>query len=470
MADLAALSRLDAVEQAELAKSGQLSGAELTSHALSRIDALNPLLGALVDVAEARARSPSGVLGGVPCVVKDSLPWPGLRWSMGSRLFRGNLTQRDTPIGKRLREAGLVCVGKSAMSEFGLLASTETLLAGVTHNPWNLAHSPGGSSGGSAVAVAAGLVPVAHANDAGGSIRIPASSCGVLGFKPSRGRTVATGFSSSDLLSMTSEGCISRSVRDCASFLSVIEDRASGLPDMGFVHTATRGSLRIASFSRTMSGAEPVPTVRHALEETRRLLETLGHHVELVTAPEFDPVLGDSLLLIAAVAIAELVKAQDRARAEPVQRDELEPFTWELVDDAVERGPEGLARARAVLAHAASAYRDSVRGFDVVLTPTLAREPWSTGYLSPLLSPAALRPRITECMAYTPIQNVVGAPAMSVPLATSETGLPIGMQFAAAPGRDALLLELAYQLEAARPWKDRWPPYSIATLASLGRL
>jgi amidase len=269
---------------------------------------------------------------------------------------------------------------------------------------------------------------------------------------------------------MTSEGCISRSVRDCASFLSAIEDRASGLPDMGFVQTATRRSLRIASFSRTMSGAEPVPSVSHALEETRRLLEALGHHVELRAAPEFDPALGDSLILIAAAPTAELVKAQDRARAEPVQRDELEPFTWELVDDVVERGPEGLVRARSILDRAASAYRDSVRGFDVVLTPTLAREPWSTGYLSPLLSRAELWPRITECMAYTPIQNVVGAPAMSVPLATSEAGLPIGMQFAAAPGRDALLLELAYQLEAARPWKDRWPPCSIDTLASLGRL
>jgi amidase len=364
----------------------------------------------------------------------------------------------------------MICVGKSAMSEFGLLASTETLLAGVTHNPWSLSHSPGGSSGGSAVAVAAGLVPVAHANDAGGSIRIPASSCGVLGFKPSRGRTVATGFSSSDLLSMTSEGCISRSVRDCASFLSLIEDRASGLPDMGFVQTATRRPLRIASFSRTLSGAEPAPAVSRALEETRLLLEALGHHVELVAAPEFESALGDSLLLIAAAAVAELVKAQDRARTEPVQRAELEPFTWELVDDVTERGPEGLTRARAVVDRAAGTYRDRMRGFDVVLTPTLAREPWSTGYLSPLLSRAELWPRITECMAYTPIQNVVGAPAMSVPLAMSDAGLPIGMHFAAAPGRDALLLELAYQLEAARPWKDRWPPCSIPALASLGRL
>lgn len=464
MTDTFSLSQLDAIEQARLVTRGELSAQELTASAASRIAALNPLLGALVDATEPSGAPHGGPLSGVPFVVKDVLPWPELRWSMGSRLFRNNITRRDTPIGKQLRAAGLCCVGKSAMSEFGLLASTETLLEGVTHNPWRLSYSPGGSSGGSAAAVAAGIVPLAHANDAGGSIRIPASACGVFGFKPSRGRTLPTGFSESDFLRMTSDGCISRSVRDSALFISLIEDRASSLPSLGFVQAPLSHSLRIASMARSMWGAAPAPAVERALQQTIALLESLGHRVEPIAPPEFEPGLGDALLLVAAAAIAALVSAQDRARREPVQRFELEPFTWALVDDFAERGPGALELARHALERAARSYRDALVGYDVLLTPTLAREPWEIGYLSPILTRAQLEPRITECMAYTPLQNIAGAPAMSVPLATSESGLPIGMHFAAAPGDDALLLKLAYQLEAARPWQDRWPAYSIARL------
>lgn len=465
MADMASLSRLDAMAQAELVERGELEAAELAVQALERIEALNPTLRAVVDVAEP-PKSPDarGPLRGVPFLMKDVLPWPGLRWSMGSRLFRNNVTRRDTPIGRRLREAGLYCAGKSAMSELGLLASTETLLEGVTHNPWSLAHSPGGSSGGSAAAVAAGMVPFAHANDGGGSIRIPASACGVFGFKPSRGRTLPSGFSESDLLAITSEGCISRSVRDCARFLSLIEDPTSGHPALGFVQRRPERALRVASWTGTLSGAEPTPPVQRALDETRALFEALGHHVELVAAPSFEAELEDAMLLVAAAAVAELVQAQDRVRREPVQYHELEPFSWELVDDYRARPPGALEGARRAFEGAARTYHAALERYDVLLTPTLAREPWEVGYLSPVRSRATLWPRIRECMAYTPIQNVAGAPAMSVPLSVSERGLPIGMQLAAAPGRDDVLLELAYQLEEARPWQDRHPPYSIVGL------
>jgi amidase len=466
MTSSTAIARLDAIDQAALVSSGALSLAELQACCLARIDALNPLLRAVVDVTRAPAHhlDAAGPLRGVPFLVKDVLPWPGLRWSMGSRLFAGNTSQRQTPLGKRLTEAGLYCAGKSAMSELGLLASTETLLEGVTHNPWDLSRSPAGSSGGSAVAVAAGIVPLAHANDGGGSIRMPASACGVFGFKPSRGRIVPPGFSASDLLAMTCDGCISRSVRDSALFLSLLEDDSSGLAPMGLVRTASQRRLRIASWVGTMWGDLPEPAVRRAHAETNALLRTLGHDVDEPPAPDFEPALADALLLIGGAAVAEIVKAQDRARREPVQRSELEPFTWSLVDEYLERGPEALDGARAALGRAGQLYRAACRGFDVVLTPTLAREPWPTGYLSPLLARERLTPRIAECMAYTPIQNIVGAPAMSVPLAISDGGLPIGMHFAAAPGEDATLLALAYELEQARPWKDRWPPYSIPAL------
>ncbi|HYG69711.1 MAG TPA: amidase family protein, partial [Anaeromyxobacteraceae bacterium] len=209
MSDRAALARLDGVAQAELVARGELSADELVEACLERIDALDPLLGAVVTVARDRpAPGRRGPFAAVPFLMKDASPWPGLRWSMGSRLFASRTASAHTPYGRRLEDAGLVCVGKSATSELGLLGSTESLLEGVTHNPWDLSASAGGSSGGSAAAVAAGLVPLAHANDGGGSIRVPASACGVFGFKPSRGRTAAASLVRSDFVDLTSDHCI----------------------------------------------------------------------------------------------------------------------------------------------------------------------------------------------------------------------------------------------------------------------
>jgi amidase len=465
MKELAALARLDGVAQAELCARGEVSADELLGACLERIEALNPLLRAVVTVAgEPRRSTSAGPFSGVPFLVKDSTPWPGLRWSMGSRLFAANAALQQTPYGRRLEEAGLVCVGKSAMSEFGLLASTETLLEGVTHNPWELSRSATGSSGGSAVAVAAGLVPLAHANDGGGSIRIPASACGLFGFKPSRGRTVPVSFVSSDFGDMTSEHCLSRSVRDSALFLSITEDRSSGTP-VGFVREPIARKLRIATWTRTVMGEEPEPAVRRAYDEAVALLTELEHQVEPITPPVFDgPVLGDAFFLVAGAAVASIVERVDQTRGLPVQTDELEPFTWALVETFLARGPDALPRARAAFAQAVQAYLEATRGYDMVLTPTIATEPWRLGHLSPMLGREELIRRQARANGYAPIHNIAGCPGMSVPLHFPEGGLPIGMHFAAAPGADALLLGLAYQLEQARPWKDRWPPCSIPAL------
>ncbi|HZI04393.1 MAG TPA: amidase family protein [Archangium sp.] len=465
MTDLAALARLDGVAQAELCARGELSPDELFDACLARIDALNPLLRAVVTVAHERPEpAKSGPFSGVPFLVKDSTPWPGLRWSMGSRLFAANIAQRQTPYGRRLEESGLVCAGKSATAEFGLLFSTETLLEGVTHNPWNLACSATGSSGGSAVAVAAGLVPLAHANDGGGSLRVPASACGLFGFKPSRGRTVPASFGSSDFGDMTSDHCISRSVRDSALFLSITEDRSNGTP-AGFVREPLTRKLRIAAWTRTAMGTEPEPQVRRAYEESLALLTGLGHSVEPITPPSFDsPALGDAFLLVAGAAIAGIVDTVDQTRDPPVQRDELEPYTWAVADTFLASGPDALPRARATFARAVHAYQEATRGYDVVLTPTLATEPWRLGHLSPVLGREELARRTAQAIGYTPLHNIAGCPGMTVPLHFPEDGPPIGTHFAAAPGADALLLGLAYQLEQARPWKDRWAPYSIPSL------
>jgi amidase len=461
---LAELARLDAIGQAEKCARGELSAQELWEACQERVAALNPLLRAVTAVAGQRPQPRPGVLSGVPFLMKDASPWPGLPWTLGARLFAQRVTQQQTEYGTRLVDAGLVCAGKTALSEFGLLASTEGLLSGITHNPWDLARSPMGSSGGSAVAVAAGLVPLAHANDGGGSSRAPASACGVFGFKPSRGRTVTANRSTSDFTEMTSEHCITRSVRDSALFLSLTEDPSHPQP-VGYVREPIARRLRVGTWTETMSAGEPDPSVRLAHEDASALLTELGHQVEAIPAPRFAaPDLGEAFYLIAAAAIANVVQTIDRVRSEPVQRDELEPFSWALIAALEASGPDALQRARATVAQAVRTYRDVTRDFDVVLTPTLGSEPPLLGHLSPVLPSPLLFARTSHVLGYTPIHNAAGAPAMSVPLYWSGTGLPIGAHFAAAPNQDAILLGLAYELEQARPWHQRWPPYSIVAL------
>ncbi len=463
---LAVLARLDAIGQAELFQRGEVTGAELWEGCMERIAALNPLLGAVVCLATQRASPKAGPLAAVPFLMKDASPWPGMAWTLGSRLFRERVTQQQTEYGTRLVDAGLVCAGKTALSEFGLLASTESLLSGVTHNPWDLARSPMGSSGGSAAAVAAGNVPLAHANDGGGSIRAPASACGVFGFKPSRGRTVVANRGSSDFTEMTSEHCVTRSVRDSALFLSLTEDRTLAEP-VGFVRDPIGRRLRIGAWTQMMSGTDPGPAVLGAHADAMQLLTDLGHQVETISAPCFEaPRIGEAFYLIAAAAIANVVQTIDRVRREPVQQDELEPFSWGLLAALEAHGPDALPQARAVVAKAVQTYREATRGFDVLLTPTLGTEPPLLGHLSPVLDTKLLLERTAGVLAYTPIHNAAGCPAMSVPLYWSENGLPIGAHFAAAPGHDALLLGLAYELERARPWAERWPRYSIVGLDS----
>jgi len=459
------LARLDATAQAELVAKNQLTARELREACAERIEALNPLLHAIVTVADDPPPPAAGPFSGVPFLMKDASPWPKLRWSIGSRLFAKNVAPSHTPYSEKLQKAGFVCVGKAATSELGLVGSTETLLEGITHNPWDLSASAAGSSGGSAAAVAAGIVPIAHANDGGGSIRIPASVCGVFGFKPSRGRTLPAAFASNDFIAMTSDHCMSRSVRDSAHFLALTEDPSHG-DRVGFVRDAIDRPLRIGAYTRTSIGEEPEDAVRSVHEEALAFLARLGHHVEVIAAPSFDAAaLRDAFFVVPGAAIAEVVAMMDKMRGSPVQEDELEPFTWQLFRDFEARGPGALERARETLEAAARVYREATRDVDVVLTPVLATTPWRLGHLSPVLSRAELIARTAHTVGYTPLQNIAGCPAMSVPFAFPDGGLPIGVHFAAKEGSDALLLGLAYQLERERPWADRWPPFSIPRLA-----
>ncbi len=469
MVKLRGLSQVDGVAQAALVARGELTASELLEAFAERLEALNPLLRAVpvVDIERARAAKVlPGPFAGVPFLVKDVTPYPGLRWSCGSRVFARNVAgpETRTPYVARIDEGGLVTVGKTAASEFGLLGSTETLLEGVTHNPWDLSLSAAGSSGGAAAAVAAGIVPLAHANDGGGSVRIPASVCGLFGFKPSRARCVPASLPS-EFGALVSDHCVSRTVRDSALFLSVTENRDGPLPAVGYVREPLARRLRIATWTRTLLGEEPEPPVRRALDDAAALCASLGHRVEPVAPPDIDgPALGEAFFIVAAAAVAGLVEMVDRLRGHPVQRDELEPFSWALVDELERRGPGALPAARAAFAAGTERYLATIRGYDAVLTPTLATTPWRIGHLSPVLPREELLRRTGRAVGYTPIHNIAGCPAMSVPLHWTDEGAPVGVHFAAAPAADALLLGLAYQLEEARPWRDRWAPFSYPRL------
>jgi len=459
------LARLDGIAQAELVARGELSASELLDACATRLERCEPLIHAAVslDFPRIRAVQPAdGPFKGVPTLVKDMFPYPGLRWSMGSRLFAQNMHAPVTPYGEQLDRSGLVVVGKSATSELGLLGSTETLQEGVTHNPWDLSRSAAGSSGGAAAAVAAGIVPLAHANDGGGSIRIPASVCGLFGFKPSRDRTAVAYPGGPDFSALVSDHCVTRSVRDSALFLSVTEAQGGPFPQLGYVREASSKRLRIAAFTRTAMGTEPVPEVRRAFDEAVALCAALGHEVRAVEAPALDgAVLGDAFFMSAGAAMAGLIGMIAGMRGAAVRPDELEPFTWALIQKFQRRGASVLEDVRNTFARAVTSYLRVFAECDVVLTPTIGELPWRLGHLSPLVAYDELMARTARAVGYTHIHNIAGCPGMSVPLHWSDEELPVGVHFAANVGGDETLLRLAYELEAARPWRDRWAPLSF---------
>jgi len=461
--DLDFLVQLDAVAQAELVARRELTAGDLLDACAARIQRCEPLIHSIVALDLDRARALPAVAGPFSCVptlVKDLLPYPGLPLSFGSRLFAGNRHAPHSPFSECIERSGLVVIGKSATSELGLLGSTETLHAGVTHNPWDLSRSAAGSSGGSAAAVAAGIVPIAHASDGGGSIRIPASVCGLFGFKPSRGRCVAASTGNADFGALVSDHCITRSVRDSALFLSVTEAEASPFERLGYVREASRTRLRIGTFTLSATG-EPEPAVRRAFDEAVELCSELGHEVRPVSASVLDArALGDAFFLLAGFAMSSLVDMMGQMRRTPVAAHEIEPFTWRLIHAFRGRGPSALEGARATFERFTHIYRAGFADCDVLLTPTVTEEPWLLGHLSPLVDYDELMARTARAVGYTPIHNISGCPGMSVPLHWSARDLPLGVHFAADVGHERVLLELAYELEAARPWRDRWAPFS----------
>lgn len=458
-----ALGDLDATGVASAIRSGEITASEAAEAAIARIERLNGDLNfiatPLYDYGRARAAGAlTGPFAGVPTLIKDLMPVAGQLTKYGSRAFAENVADQQPPYVDALLAAGLVPLGKSTTPEFGLTATTETLLSGATHNPWDVSRSSGGSSGGSAVAVASRAVPIADASDGGGSIRIPASCNGLFGLKPSRGRTVVAGRPDSGI-SISVVGCVSRSVRDSAAWLAASEASGDGaaFPSVGVVTAPNTQRLRIALDVPNALGREPDPEVRTAVEAAAELCRSLGHTVtEGRPAMDGQRFSADFILLWAAGA-AEVVEAvRSQAGADAPLDQLLEPLTLQLAEHSRTQGPRALEAAIGRLRAVDATYAAFFETADIYMTPVLAKPPVPLGTIDGAKGMAVFE-TLSDYVGYTPMQNVAGAPAMSVPLAWSTSGLPIGIHFAAAKGQEKRLLELAYELEQAQPWANRKP-------------
>ena len=460
------LAFLPAVEQARLLRAREVSSAELVQLYLDRIERLDPELNAFVTVrgeealAEARvadAAPAASPFHGVPIAVKDLTATAGIRTTYSSRAFADNVPDFDTAVVRRIREAGFVIVGKTNTPEFGTTAFTESELNGATRNPWNPERTVGGSSGGAAAVVAAGLLSLAHGTDGGGSIRIPASCCGVFGLKPSRGRVSTAPFPS--LEGLSTSGPISRSVADAAAFLDVIAGYEPGdpwwmpPPERPFTEEVREepGRLRIA-FTSTPPYDTPVdPECIRAVESAATLLARLGHEVVEATPPWTDSDLVEAFITVWQVSPAIY----------PADPELFTPLNRELAATAHATSSADYAAA---VAHVQTASRRVVAfttGFDVVLSPTLALPPVPIGWQEEGVDGA--HEQLMRNVAFTPftaVANMTGLPAMSLPLHWSADGLPVGVQAIGQPAGEALLFRLAAQIENATPWADRRPPIS----------
>jgi amidase len=476
--DLGEYATYDATGLAELVAQKQVSPRELAQCVLDGVDAVNGTLNAVVEAYADRAhhpddRIPAGPFGGVPTMVKDLYHGePGRVCENGSRLASGWIPEVETDLVGRLRAAGLVTLGRTTTSEFGILGTTETLAAGRTCTPWSANHSSGGSSGGAAAAVGAGIVPVATASDGGGSIRIPASCCGVVGLKPSRGRVSWGPLTGEALSGQAVRFVVSRSVRDTAAMLDCLAGSAAGDPfviappprPFGKEVGARVGRLRIAFWSSPWCGAPADPAVAGATATTAVLLSDLGHDV-VEARPEFDwdaflAAMTDVWAADAAHGIDQLAVLLGR----PVDATTVEGVTLAAVEYGRTVTAVQLMNAfdeANLLARLMGSFFDR---YDVLLTPTLGRLPAPLGEYDP-----TARMELRELFAawsplesFLPVFNATGQPAISLPLHTSGDGLPIGMQFVGRFGAESLLLRLAAQLEQAAPWSGRRPPIHVA--------
>jgi amidase len=465
---------MDATAQAELVQKGEISPIELLEGAIERAEQLNPEINAIInplyDLArEASKDLPDGPFRGVPFLMKDiGAELAGVKMEEGSRFMRGYVSPEDSELTARFKRAGLNIMGKTNTPEFGLLPTTEPELYGVTRNPWNPELGSGGSSGGACAAVAAGIVPVAHANDGGGSIRIPASACGLVGLKPTRGRNSMA--PAGDMANgIVAQHVVSRTVRDSAALLDATHGAMPGdpyfpaPPERPYAQEVRRdpGKLRIAFSSLPLTGVAVTDEVRAALEDTAKLCESLGHTVE-----EAQPTLDRprALKAFGRVWVGMLgwaVKSWEKKLGRSATEADFEGVTWRMYQS---NQRVSAAEYLAAIEDLQAMSRDIAllfNTFDVWLTPTLCRDPAPLGYFA---FTAEARDehirRLGQYSGFTSMFNATGQPAMTLPLQWSENGLPLGMQIIGRYADEATLFRLAGQLEQARPWVDRRPMVS----------
>jgi amidase len=460
-------------ELAALVRSGDVSARELAAASLERIDESQARVNAFTHVAHESALAAAKAIrpgdprpfAGVPIAIKDNRPVAGMPLTMCSELFGDFVPRHDAFCVRRLREAGFVVVGKTALPEMGILPTTESRRFGPTRNPWNTDRTPGGSSGGSAAAVAAGLVPIAHGNDGGGSTRIPAACCGLVGLKTARGR-VSVGPDSGQSF-LVGDGVLTHTVADTAAVLDVLAGYELGdanwapPPPAPFAELAAQPPKRMRigfALNTPLEGATLDPVCEAGARDAAALLESLGHAVEEIVPPwsgldllsDFTRAFGPS------VSMSTLAGSRI-ARREPTE-DDLEPLTWALWERARSQDTLSYLASQSRLESVARSLIVFFAPYDAVLTPALAQRPLAIGELNGLgHDPWGNYRRSGAFTPYTAIVNVTGQPAISLPLFHGDDGLPTGVQLIGPPAREDVLLQLAGELEEAAPWAQRRP-------------
>lgn len=450
-----ALGEHDAVGLATAIRRGEVSAAEAARDAVERVRSVEARLNAVQTHADVPAHvgGAGGAFAGVPTFVKDNTDYRGLPTGHGSAAFTPAAARRHAPFARQFLSTGVTVLGKTRLPEFGFSPTTEYEGAEPVRNPWNTGYSAGGSSGGSAALVAAGAVPIAHANDGGGSIRIPAACCGLVGLKPTRGRVVANAQGRQLPLDIVSDGIVSRSVRDTAAFLAAAETywRNPELPPLGLVEGPSGRRMRIGFLLDSPNGVPSDTTTRKAVTETAETLERLGHTVEPVELA-IDPRFTEDFLTYWGL-LSFLLGVTGRTLGADFGRRRMDGLSRGLREEYVKswRRTPGMLRR---LKRTREAYAAAFRGFDLLLSPVLAHTTPPIGHLSPAVPYPALIERILAYVAFTPVNNVVGTPSISVPApGATEDGLPVGVMFSGRPGSERALLEVAFALEADRPFR-----------------
>ena len=456
----------DGVDLADLVRRGDASPRELLDAAIARAATVNPKINAIVQSLEAMAVDRSvedftGPFAGVPFLIKDLAAIAGVPCSMGSRLFDGFVPTVDADLVARFRAAGFNFFGTTNTPEVGLAATTESVRLGACRNPWNPDHTPGGSSGGAAAAVAAGIVPVAHATDGGGSIRIPASCCGLVGLKPSRGRTPGHGWGG-----MSTGLVVSRTVRDTAAVLDAVHGPSRG-DHFHAPYQATTfvedmkddpAPLRIAIDLNAFTGESVDPECRLAVERAAATLETLGHHVEEARIPLDHAEWGPAVGAIVAANVAATVGQRARELSIDPGTDHLERNTLAVLAFGQSLTAEQYVAAVGRIVRLSSEVGAFLDDHDLILSPTLVSPPVPVGWLDPNGDPGVYAERFRRYWGFTNLYNATGQPAISLPLHQTADGLPVGVQLAARYGDEVTLLRIARKIELATPWPRLAPP------------